>query len=261
MDKKLGWIPYPKRATGVFYNEVLQSFYKSYWPYCPHAVSFQQAFIVERNRRWQWNKKVNGLKQQILTFKSSNPATAGRYLDGDTYKPHKNDADNINRLLHDLNRIKDDLDIAMSEIRKQDDSLFRSISGKLKSGRDSNHEFNEELINNIRDMLYDLESTFSKLSKMKELFVSIWKHKFHNTASEKKIKQRTRQNNLGGDPIDGEISPSFGINQITEIEEHALNSLFGTETCTRDKLCLQNLIDEGCFRMGALDTTSNYIQD
>ncbi|CAC5414036.1 unnamed protein product [Mytilus coruscus] len=170
----------------------------------------------------------------------------------------------------------------MSEIRKQDDSLFRSISGKLKSGRDSNHEFNEELINNIRDMLHDLESTFSKLSKMKELFVSIWKHKFHNTASEKKIKQRTRQNkwkiknrsrkqlksrmiqiftSLGLDPIDGEISPSFGINQITEIEEHALNSLFGTYTCTRDKLCLQNLIDEGCFRMDALDTLSNYIQD
>ncbi|CAC5414035.1 unnamed protein product [Mytilus coruscus] len=105
MDRQLRWIPYPKRATGVFYNEVLQSFYKSYWPYCPHAVSFQQAFIVERNRRWQWNKKVNGLKQQILTFKSSNPANDGRYLDGDTYKPHKNDADNINRLLHDLNRI------------------------------------------------------------------------------------------------------------------------------------------------------------
>lgn len=44
---------------------------------------------------------------------------------------------------------------------------------------------------------------------------------------------------LGGDPIDRKMSPSFGINLITEIGQHALNSLFGTETCTRDKLCLQ----------------------
>lgn len=45
----------------------------------------------------------------------------------------------------------------MSEMRKQDDPFFRSISGtciKLKSGRDSNHEFNEELINNIRHFLW-----------------------------------------------------------------------------------------------------------
>lgn len=70
--------------------------------------------------------------------------------------------------------------------------------------------------------------------------------------SRKQLKSRMVQTftSLGGDPIDRKNSPSFGINLITEIGQHALNSLFGTETCTRDKLCLQKSYSWRLFSYG-----------
>lgn len=91
------------------------------------------------------------------------------------------------------------------------------------------------------DTFYDLESMLSKLSKMNELFVSIWTHKFNkwkedltkNTSNKWKIKNRSQkqcktrmEQILRGDLINGEISPSFGIYQIIEIDENTLKSFW-----------------------------------
>lgn len=111
--------PMQRDRLVFFYNEVLKNFYQSFWPYCPHA----KTFFIERNRRWSWKKKITALEQQIMTFKSMNPAYAGRYLIDKTYKPLKN-------LLNNLDSIKEDLDTAMSDIKIQDDfSLMFSRSG------------------------------------------------------------------------------------------------------------------------------------
>ena len=81
-DISFGWIPAPKRATGIFYNEVLPKFCQSYWNICPDKALFRKAFIAERSRQWDIKVNITKLKDQISHMRhSNNPACAGRYLD------------------------------------------------------------------------------------------------------------------------------------------------------------------------------------
>ena len=77
-DHQLGWIPNAKRKTGVFYNDLMPKFYKSYWPVYPDKKQFRKAFIAERTRQWGIKEKMTDMSKLIEFVTSDNDASVAK---------------------------------------------------------------------------------------------------------------------------------------------------------------------------------------
>lgn len=128
---------------------------------------------------------MTSFDQELTNMKSDNPAFAGRYLnDESNFKPNKNDSENLDRLIGMLGHLGEKVDKALCCVREEDNSLFMSgAGGKIKSGRMSNHKYNETLMDRIRKILNEIDSIESKLSPKRNVVRSIWSHKPTSAAS------------------------------------------------------------------------------
>ncbi|CAC5384151.1 unnamed protein product [Mytilus coruscus] len=139
MDRKLGYIQDPKRKTGQFYNNVLKD------KLCTLQVKTQL---------------VLGNISKKITFLS----------------PH--DIENLQRLSESASKIKDEVEQEINNLKKEDDSLFCS-NGKLKSGREFNHSFNEDTTFKMKTFIMDIIDPFlTKITDHKEKAKQVtWKNR------------------------------------------------------------------------------------
>ena len=77
---QFGWIKKPQRASRIFYNKILSSFYESYWPANPNKKSFKAAFYLERKREWEDSNELEAHKRSFRYLCSDNNAAAGNFF-------------------------------------------------------------------------------------------------------------------------------------------------------------------------------------
>lgn len=264
MNKKLGWLPNPKRKTGIFYNNVLENLYPSYWPYCGNVVSaFKKEFIIERNRQYQYTSVLENAQANLEYMRSGNEACAGKFVNKD-YIPIPHDSDNLERLISNVAKMKEKMDNEREKLQGEDEALF-CRNGKLKSGRQSHHKFNESTSHQMEVVSSEIEELRRELIQIKVKCKERW----DKGGRRRSDKQRKRENNwklkgraqnrrdrrcrelyqqLGGQLVSEYFTPDMGAFQITDIDEEVLSNinLF-------DKQCLTHMLEEGCFRESALE--------
>ena len=121
---QFGWIKKPQRASGIFYNKILPSFYESYWPANPNEKSFKAAFYLERKREWEDSNELEARKRSIRYLCSDNDAAAGNFLEA-TYVPKKNDLYSIQTMHKSIVGVKENVNELLEKIKLFDDSLFK----------------------------------------------------------------------------------------------------------------------------------------
>ncbi|CAC5384102.1 unnamed protein product [Mytilus coruscus] len=284
MDRKLGYIQDPKRKTGQFYNNVLKGLYDSYWPYCGSATIFREAFIKERHRQYTLHSKIENLHRQVTYLTSENTACAGKYIK-ENYIPSPHDIENLQRLSESASKIKDEVEQEINNLKKEDDSLFCS-NGKLTSGREFNHSFNEDTTFKMKTFIMDIIDPFlTKITDHKEKKKQVtWKNRGKKRTNQqrdrenkakvdKRVKKRKRERckqiflHLGGIVwADEYYEPSMGATQITDFVEEDnedklddIESILPSKFSDYDRLCLADLVLEGCFQGPALDIIEEYL--
>lgn len=278
MNKKFGYISDPKRKTGQFYNTVLKSLYESFWPYCGNITIFHNTFIVERNRQLKYSSNSGNFQSKLAYFKSENEACAGKYLKED-YFPLPHDVDNLERLIDNASKLEQKVVTEIEKISKDDDSLFCQ-NGRLKSGRQSQHNFNEDTIHKMNIFIADEIKPFNKtLVELKQKCkVTSW----NKRGKKRTDKQRKRENKwkveartkcrklnrckeiyelFGGHLMSECFTPEMGAYQITEIEDTCtfIENIFSDTLSEFDKCCLAHMVKEGCFRELALEFIEQYL--
>lgn len=175
----------------MFYNEVLKSFYTSYWPAYPNTTQFRAAFITERSRQWEIKQTFDGLKKNIEYFQSTNLSPAGKYFETE-YVRTCSDPENLDRLQKVLSDLKCSVDGLYKSVKDHDETLFSSMNGRLKSSRDCHHPFNEEMLYQINSLLNDVEQLSFKLENLKVKAISVLKLTyFKKIAHRNKGKEKT----------------------------------------------------------------------
>ena len=96
--------------------------------------------------KYDVNVEVEKVENRLVYLLSDNPACAGRFL-REEYKPKPHDS-TIRPCKREANRISDKFHAITENITKHDDSLFTE-GGKLKTGLNCLHNFNNENVLNV----------------------------------------------------------------------------------------------------------------
>ena len=155
---QFGWIEKPQRASGIFYNKILPSFYESYWPANPNEKSFKAAFYLERKTEWEDSNELEAHKRSFRYLCSDNNAAAGNFLE--EYVPKKNDLCSIQTVHKRIVGVKENVNELLEKIKLFDDSLFKKAEDgkeKLKAGRKHHHKFNEDMFKEISNFFKQID--------------------------------------------------------------------------------------------------------
>lgn len=129
----------PKRETGIFYNELLPVFYKSFWPYRDDAKRFKMGFDLEKKRQWEVNQEVKQFEKSFeYIFNHNNPACYGKFKDL-TYSPKVSDHETLKNILISLQKLSVKVKKSGQESYRQ--SQYLKNAKKIKSGYDCHHDF------------------------------------------------------------------------------------------------------------------------
>ena len=168
---QFGWIEKPQRASGIFYNKILPSFYESYWPANPNEKSFKAAFYLERKREWEDSNELEAHKRSFRYLCSDNNAAAGNFLEA-TYVPKKNDLYSIQTVHKSIVGVKENVNELLEKIKLFDDSLFKKAEDgkeKLKAGRKHHRKFNEDMFKEISNFFKQIDDILKKLQQAESL--------------------------------------------------------------------------------------------
>ncbi|CAG2257869.1 unnamed protein product [Mytilus edulis] len=177
--------------------------------------------------------------------------------------------DNLERLIHNASKLEQKVVTEIEKISKDNDSLFCQ-NGRLKSGRQSQHNFNEDTIHKMNIFIADEIKPFNKtLVELKQKCkVTSW----NKRGKKRTDKQRKRENKwkveartkcrklnrckeiyelFGGHLMSECFTPEMGAYQITEIEDTCtctfIENIFSDTLSEFDKCCLAHMVKEGCF--------------
>ena len=81
-------------------------------------------------------------------------------------------------------------------VRQQDDVLFCGDM-RIKSGRQACHSFNEEILEEIRQLTSDIEILLRKLSDAKQIVLKVVKKKTRRTENQKNERKQMENQEKG----------------------------------------------------------------
>ena len=190
-DKSYGWIPYPKTKMNYFYNQVCESLFSEMTPFLSGPKSqFMKMFHAEARREYTIEKKVEHEKSKIEHLQSQkDPSQAGFLLQKERVpKPH--DINTIQLNYSKITKIKDNLEQIQEEV-KQDLTSTIHVSGRIKTGKKTAHNYDEKVLTITGELLAKLDAINSDLLVLEERNKRMFKVSF---ASEKRKSRMKKQN-------------------------------------------------------------------
>ncbi|CAB4000077.1 Hypothetical predicted protein [Paramuricea clavata] len=152
-DKKFGYVPHAKTERAKFLNEnVLPYFYKSQWKWSENARSLTQKFHSEGRRQYDLHVQLKKLQESLSSLI--------RKLSEDPLKP--NDLKAIIYRIEQIEHPGEKVDKCNELIRQNDEKCFTK-SGKIQSGYECSHSFNEKCYSDITSLKNKIVDALSRM--------------------------------------------------------------------------------------------------
>lgn len=187
-DKSYGWIPHPKTKMNHFYNQVCESLFIEMTPFLSGPKSqFLKMFHAEAKREYTVEKKLEHEKSKIEQLQlQKDPSQAGFLLQKERVpKPH--DISTIQLNYSRITKIKDNLEHIQEEV-KEDLANTIHVSGRIKTGKKTAHDYDEKVLTITSELLVKLSTIHSELLELEERNKRIFKVDFSS------MKRKSRMN-------------------------------------------------------------------
>ena len=174
-----------------FLNRVLPAYYHYQWHLSKNAREFVKTFHAEGKREYNLHQKVKSLEltlESILDGKK-NGLDGSVFLEDQALRPFDKQL-----IKYNISRLKDLKDNKVEKVRttlKEEDDYVFTKSGKVKSGEESAHKFNEECLGSIINVI-------KRVNDSKEKFESLCqKHKeMYPSAKDSFVSQKRRTSRI-----------------------------------------------------------------
>jgi len=257
-EKKFGYTPFPKTDRAKFLNDnVLPYFYKCQWQFSKNARSFQQKFHSEGRRQYDHHTKLSNIEESFKVWTERLP-------DNNNMKPtdlrdiqHKTEY--LEHLIEKLQKVRDSI--------QQDDSSNFTRAGKLKSGQECAHKFNETCFGTITNLKSKMDESLKKMQtlagKHKRMYpmarggtASKKRRQKENRAKSRKRKMEREDKNCQrvfslavtsslsyGDTVKPDHLNKEGISQMGKHDIRWLKSLFNKSMFTQEAMQVCNALN------------------
>ena len=142
---KYGWIPNPKTDRAKFMNKMLPKFYEACYSKSKCAREFVKLIHTEGRCQYESHQRVSNLSSTVdAIMNSNNPGAAGKFFN-EQYVYIPSDQLILRENIQKLVKVQEKVKKEEQDIKDHLSSLYAS-SGKLKDGKESQRDFDEERI-------------------------------------------------------------------------------------------------------------------
>lgn len=195
-DKTFGFIPKPVSDRALFMNSVLPTYYKSQWKFSKNTKEFVKGFHTEGRRQYDVTKQIDALNDAYSSIISDKKPYASFITGEKALKP--TDAQTIKYGITCLNQLEIKVRLLKTKISEDDNEHFTKL-GKVKSGHECAHKFQQNSITSLIDLLKKIEKSVGELETVlkkhrqmfpfaKEAYTSKKRRQKENKAKSKKRK-------------------------------------------------------------------------
>ena len=154
-EKKFGYIPHPQTTRAKFLNEkLLCQLYDSKWKWSKNSWDFVKQFHAEGRRQYDLHQSLESLKKNLQSILDTNiqQSAATLLTEDKTLCPSDSQSIKFNiQRLEDLNKKEKTL---KRSLKLEDEKLFVK-SGKICTGEQCAHKYNEEWFSNLLKLKSD----------------------------------------------------------------------------------------------------------
>ena len=149
--------------------------------------------MTERKRQWEAREALKAINHKLAFVTSDNPAAAVRFTE-ENFCAKRHDATTIKNNIDDLSKLKVKIDELNAKGTKDDNALFDSNGGYIRSGHKFSHDINarEEFLESLKSIKKTVGETMELLEKARDKVASIFSLKQGNAP---KRKSQMRQQN------------------------------------------------------------------
>ena len=152
-----------------FMNEVLPNFYKACYSKCKNTREFVKLFHSEGRRQYESHQRVSKLSSTVDAILSNmNPAAAGKFFD-EQYVHIPSDKLILRENILKLVKVREQVEKEEQDIKGHLSSLYTK-SGKLKDGKGSQKDFDEETITVLTMLRGNIQHLQDEESKCRDMF-------------------------------------------------------------------------------------------
>lgn len=147
-----------KTDRAKFLNEeVLPSFYECQWKWSKNARSFQQNFLSEGRRQYDHHTKLKDIQEGFTLWTEQLPQDIGM-------KP--TDLKSIKYRIAQLENFMEKVQKLRNSVEQDDASAFTK-AGKLKTGQECSHKFNEKCFGVLTSLKTKILESLKKCKPLK----------------------------------------------------------------------------------------------
>lgn len=191
-EKALGWIPNPHTPMNQFYNNVYESFFMENICFFGDSTKrFAQAFHSEARRQYTIHQAVEKVREKLNQLMNAKDPSGAGYLLREEHilRPHDSSIARMN--LERIQTIEATIKTLEHAVKGDLDSTIH-VSGRVKTGRKTAHDFDEGILSDLQLLKASLRETKSKLTELKEKVASVFKVDYAGAKRRSRSKKQNR---------------------------------------------------------------------